>query len=319
LNMCTQVTQGGQSTTERPPSSLSRSRETLWSVREYSTWERLHRTALGRLVWNPLGALGFAIILFLVLTALFPQAWAPHDPYRIDPVHRLLPPTDEHLFGTDELGRDLFSRVIYGTRISLAVALGIITGTSIVGTLVGLVAAYIGGAIDDLLMRFADVFISFPALIMAMGIVSLLGASLGNAMLTLVVIWWPQYARLARGQTLRIKELPYVEAARALGASDARILWRHILPNVVQPILIKASLDVGLAILTTASLSFLGLGAKPPSPELGALITQGRTFLLTAWWYATFPGLFIFLSVLGFNLLGDSLRDVLDPTLRVGS
>jgi len=199
------------------------------------------------------------------------------------------------------------------------VALGIITGTSIVGTLVGLVAAYIGGAIDDLLMRFADVFISFPALIMAMGIVSLLGASLGNAMLTLVVIWWPQYARLARGQTLRIKELPYVEAARALGASDARILWRHILPNVVQPILIKASLDVGLAILTTASLSFLGLGAKPPSPELGALITQGRTFLLTAWWYATFPGLFIFLSVLGFNLLGDSLRDVLDPTLRVGS
>lgn len=289
-----------------------------WVPREHGPWERFSRTTLGRLLRNPSGALSLGMVIFLCLVAVFPNLWATHDPFRIAPVNRLLPPSADHLFGTDELGRDLFSRVIHGTRISLAVALAVIMGTAIIGTAIGVVAAYVGGAADELLMRFADVFISFPALIMAMGIVSLLGASLRNAMLTLVIIWWPQHARLARGQTLRVKQNLYVEAARSIGGSNPRILWRHIVPNIVQPILIKASLDIGLAILTTASLSFLGLGAKPPSPELGALVTQGRNFLLTAWWYATFPGLFIFLAVLGFNLLGDCLRDVLDPTLRVG-
>lgn len=316
MNTPTRDLKGRQVRVRYPLSAASAADIGWWAPRERSTWQNLRQTTLFRLARNPLGFLGLLIATLLALAAFFPSVWATHNPYRIEPVHRLLPPSAEHLFGTDELGRDVFSRVIHGTRISLAVALGVIAATAAVGTLVGMVAAYLGGAVDEALMRFADVFISFPGLIMAMGIVALLGANLRNAMLTLIVIWWPQYARLARGQTLRIKQLLYIEAARATGSSGVRILRHHIFPNILQPILVKASLDVGLAILTTASLSFLGLGARPPSPELGSLVTQGRTFLLTAWWYATFPGLVIFLSVLGFNLLGDSLRDVLDPTLR---
>jgi len=278
---------------------------------------RWRRSTLGRFLRNPLGLLAFVIVLILALMALFPTVWTPADPFQINPVQRLKPPSSEHWFGTDELGRDLFSRVIHGTRVSLGMSLSIVVLTAILGTLLGMLAAYIGGLTDDILMRVSDIFISFPALIMAMAIVTLLGPSLENAMLTLVIIWWPQYAWLARGQTLRIKHFAYIEAARAVGVPAWRVLIRHIFPNIAQSIIIKGSLDVGLAILTTASLSFLGLGPKPPSPELGVLITQGRNFLLSAWWYATFPGLFIFLAVLGFNILGDVLRDVLDPTLRV--
>ncbi len=279
---------------------------------------RLRRTALFRMLRSPLGVLGLLIVTFLCVIAIFPGLWTSVDPFQISPAERLKPPSAAHLFGTDELGRDLFSRVVHGTRISLAMALSIIAVTGVIGSALGMLAGYVGGVIEDLVMRVSDIFISFPALIMAMAIVTLLGPSLENAMLTLAIIWWPQYAWLARGQTLKIKHFTYIEAARAVGTPHVRILGRHILPNIIQPILIKGSLDVGLAILTTASLSFLGLGPKAPSPELGVLITQGRDFLLTAWWYATFPGLFIFLAVLGFNILGDVLRDILDPTLRVG-
>ena len=260
----------------------------------------------------PWGAL---VLLALAVIALFPGAVTRHDPYRIDADLRLAPPSLAHPFGTDELGRDVWSRVAHGTRLSLGVALLVVIASGTTGTAIGLAAGYGSGPWSELVMRVADIFIAFPALIMAMGITAFLGPGLGNAMLAVMLIWWPQYTRLARAQVLGEKVKPYVEAAHALGLPAMTILWRHILPNSWVPLLIKATMDVGLALLLTASLSFLGLGAKPPTPELGALVTQGREHLLNAWWYSTFPGLAIFLAVFACNLLGDGLRDALDPAL----
>ncbi|MBI4277869.1 MAG: ABC transporter permease [Armatimonadetes bacterium] len=262
-----------------------------------------------------LGLAGALLLLALVVISTFPHLFARRDPYAINADARLRPPAAAHPFGTDELGRDVFSRVVWGTRISLGSALLVVGASGTAGTLLGLVAGYFGGRLDEALMRVADVFIAFPALIMAMAMVALLGPGLTNAMLAIMIIWWPQYARLARGQVAAEKVKPYSEAARAVGRRDLGILFRHILPNCWVPILIKATLDIGVAILLTASLSFLGLGARPPTPELGALVTQGREHLLSAWWYSTFPGLVMFVGVLACNLLGDSLRDVLDPVL----
>lgn len=271
---------------------------------------------LGRLLRSGLALVGVAMLVLLTAAALFPQLFASHDPYAINANIRLLPPSSDHLFGTDELGRDVYSRVIHGIGISLGSALLVVSVSSVAGTLVGLMAGYFGGLADDAAMRVADVFIAFPALIMAMGIVSFIGPGLTNAMLALMVIWWPQYARLARGQVVSEKVKLYVDAARTIGCTDMCILLRHILPNSWVPLLIKGTLDIGVAVLLTASLSFLGLGAKPPTPELGALVTQGREHLLNAWWYSTFPGLAMFLAVFSFNLVGDGLRDTLDPALR---
>jgi peptide/nickel transport system permease protein len=226
------------------------------------------------------------------------------------------PPSITYLFGTDDFGRDLFSRVVYGMRVSIFSSLGVVMGAALVGVTLGLAAGSASNWIDGLIMRTSDLFIAFPSLILAMAIVSVLGPSLQNSMLALIVIWWPQYARLARAQAITIAHMPYVEAARCVGTSRVGIMVRHILPNSFSPILVKLTLDIGAAILLTAGLSFLGLGVKPPAPELGALVTEGRQFLLVDWWYSTIPGLFIFLAVLGFNLVGDSLRDALDPTLR---
>lgn len=255
------------------------------------------------------------MLLALVAIALFPGRFARLDPYAIDTDRRLQPPSAAHPFGTDELGRDMYSRVVHGIRISLGSAALIVGASMVIGTGLGMTAGYYGGRLGEAVMRLADIFIAFPALIMAMGIVAFLGPGLTNAMLALILIWWAQYARLARGQVLAERAKPYVESARAVGQSDLGVLWRHILPNTWAPLLVKATLDVGVAILLTAYLSFLGLGAKPPTPELGALVTQGRDHLLTAWWYSTFPGLVMFLAVFSCNLVGDSLRDVLDPTL----
>ncbi len=269
-----------------------------------------------RWVTNPLGLFGLAIISLFTFTALFPGAITTEDPLSVEPNIRLLPPSRSHYFGTDELGRDLFSRVAYGTRISLLSALVAVFGATLVGTGLGLFAGYFGGKLDEGIMRVSDVFISFPSLILAMALVAVLGRGLGNAMLAVTFVWWPQYARLTRGQVLVLRRVAYVEAARSTGATNWRILWRHILPNGMPVVLVKASLDIGTAVLITAGLSFLGLGVRPPTPELGALVTQGREFLLSAWWYATFPGFAIFAIVFGFNLVGDTLRDILDPTLR---
>jgi peptide/nickel transport system permease protein len=275
---------------------------------------RVWRRGLGRL--SPLGWVSLAVVVLAGLVALAPAAFAPRDPLAFDILRRLQPPSAASWFGTDELGRDLFSRVIHGVRLSLGASLGVVLLTAIVGIPVGIVAGYLGRSFDTVLMRLADMFISFPSLIMAMAIVTVLGPGLRNAMIALALVWWPQYARLARGQVLQLRELPYIEAASALGAGSLRIMLRHLLPNAFTPIAVKMSLDVSVAILATASFSFLGLGAAPPSPELGSLVTQGRNYFLQAWWYTTLPGAMILLLSLAFNSLADDLRDLLDPTLR---
>lgn len=275
---------------------------------------RAWRRGLGRL--SPLGWVSLVVVVAAGVVALFPSAFAPRDPLAIDVLNRLKPPSAAAWFGTDELGRDLLSRVIHGVRLSLGASLGIVLLTAFVGIPIGIVAGYLGRAVDTVLMRLADMFIAFPSLIMAMAIVTVMGPGLRNAMIALALVWWPQYARLARGTVLQLRELPYVEAASALGAGSLRIMVGHLLPNAFTPIAVKMSLDVSVAILATASFSFLGLGAAPPSPELGSLVTQGRNYFLQAWWYTTLPGAAILLLSLAFNSLADDLRDLLDPTLR---
>lgn len=265
---------------------------------------------------HPLTAISSSALGIILAVALLPSLFATYLPLEMNVEEAFAPPSRAHFFGTDELGRDIYSRVIYGVRLSLGAGLGVVLLSLLIGTPVGIFTGFRGGRADTLLMRIADLFIAFPGLIMAMAIVAVLGRNLTNAMMALAITWWPQYARLARGQTLAITPLPFIEASRALGAGENHILRRHVLPNIGSPIVIKGTLDVGLAILLTSALSFLGLGAQPPSPELGAMVTAGRIHLLTAWWYATMPGLMIFAIVLSLNLFGDGLRDLLDPTLR---
>jgi len=265
---------------------------------------------------SPLGWASLLVCLVAIVAALFPGLFATDDPFALAMGQRLKSPSPEAWFGTDELGRDLFSRVMHGVRLSLGSALGVVLLTALVGIPIGILAGYLGGWVDTALMRLADMFIAFPSLIMAMAIVTVLGPGLTNAMIALALVWWPQYARLARGQVLQLREMQYVEAAGALGATSGRIMSRHLLPNSLTPLAVKMSLDVSVAILTTASFSFLGLGAAPPSPELGSLVTQGRNYFLQAWWYTTMPGAVILLISLAFNVIADDLRDLLDPSLR---
>jgi peptide/nickel transport system permease protein len=265
---------------------------------------------------NPVSLFGLALVLLLVLIAIAAPAIAPYDPIRLQPKDRLLGPSLAHWFGTDEGGRDIFSRVNFGARYSLLAAVVVLTLAVTIGTTIGLVAGFAGGKIDEALMRLTDMFLAFPALVLAMGISAALGASLANSMIAIAVVWWPWYARLVRGQTLRLRQEQFVEAARASGASDTRTVLRHILPNCWTPIIVQITLDVGYAILTTASLSFIGLGAQPPTPEWGAMVATGKDYILDQWWLATFPGLAIFLAVMAFNLLGDGLQEALSPVLR---
>jgi len=232
---------------------------------------------------------------------------------------RLSPPSSKYLFGTDDVGRDILSRVIYGSRISLRICTLVVGVTIGIGTILGIISGYWGGWLDELIMRISDVFLAFPALILAMAIAAALGPSLENVIIAMVVIWWPRYARVTRGQVLVLREIDYIVAARAVGVHESRIIMRHILPNCVSPVLIQATLDLGEVLLTAATLSFIGFGAQPPTPEWGAMISLGRNYLRDNWWYATFPGLAILLTVIGFNLLGDAARDILDPRLRHGA
>ncbi len=265
---------------------------------------------------SPLGWVAMVVALVAILIALFPDQFATRDSLAIDIRNRLDPPSAQAWFGTDELGRDLYSRTMQGIRLSLGSALGVVLLTALVGIPVGILSGFLGGWLDVVLMRIADMFIAFPQLIMAMAIVTVLGPGLTNAMIALAIVWWPQYARLARGQVLQLREVQFVEAATALGARSGRIMGRHLLPNSLTPLIVKMSLDVSVAILATASFSFLGLGAAPPSPELGSLVTQGRNYFLQAWWYTTLPGAVILVLSLSFNIIADDLRDMLDPTLR---
>lgn len=263
-----------------------------------------------------LNVIGLSIVVMVFLLAAFGNWLAPYDPNQITLLDRLQPPSGAHLFGTDDFGRDIFSRVLAGAQISLEVA-GIVLGLSVAfGTIVGIVSGLVGGIVDELIMRVTDLFLAFPALILAAAITATLGPSLSNTMLALATVYWPWYARLARGQVLSLREREFVLAARVAGASTSGIVFRHMLPNVVPIAIVQASLDVGYAILFTSSLSFLGLGAQPPTPEWGAMMTDARAFLQDFWWYPTFPGLALGFTVLGFNLLGDGLRDWLDPRLR---
>jgi len=267
---------------------------------------------LGR---NPLASLGLLIISALLAVALFAPLIAPYDPVEINPSERLRPPSQAHLFGTDSAGRDIFSRVVFGTRISIRLGLLVIFLSALIGIVLGGGGAYLGGGIEEFLMRFTDMSMAFPPFVLAMAITATLGTGLTNVMVAISAIWWTVYARLIRSEVLAVKEEEYIEAGRALGASDLRILFRHILPNSFAPVLVQASMDFGFVIMMGAALGFIGLGAQPPSPEWGATISAGRSYLRTAWWYPTFPGLAIFVVVLGANLLGDGLRDILDVKL----
>jgi len=268
---------------------------------------------------SPLSVIGFFLVaVFLIIALIGPMIILyPGDiKGAIHMDQKLRPPSSAHPFGTDEVGRDIYSRVIIGTRLSLQIGLIIIFVAMGIGIPLGIIAGYVGGWLNEIIMRVTDVFLSIPGLLLALAIVGALGPGIKNAMLALSIVWWPGYVRLVQGKTLSLKEESFVEAAKSIGASKLRIIFSHILPNCTSPIIVKASMDMGMAILFAANLGFIGVGAQPPEPEWGAMISTGRNYLPDHWWMATFPGLAILITVLGFNLLGDGLRDVLDPQSR---
>jgi peptide/nickel transport system permease protein len=269
-----------------------------------------------RLVRRPGALLGAVVIALVVAVALLAPVLAPHDPIAINPIIRRQHPSRTHLLGTDELGRDVLSRVIYGARVSLQVGLIAISIALTIGTLLGVAAGYLGSWIDTFIMRLMDVMLAFPGILLAIVVVAILGPGLYNVMIAVGVEAIPVYARAARGSTLAVREIEYVVAARALGASHARIVRRHVLPNIVAPLIVLASIGIAGSILAAAGLSYLGLGAQPPTAEWGAMLSSARTYVRDAWWMATFPGLAIMIVVLALNLFGDGLRDILDPRLR---
>jgi peptide/nickel transport system permease protein len=277
----------------------------------------LARTRPTRRAWSRSTALwlGAIVVGAWALVAAFGPVVAPHSPLDLDVMNRLQPPNASHLFGTDEAGRDNFSRVIYGARITIPVAVGVIVVASAIGVGIGAVSGYAGGRTDEVLMRIVDVVLAFPAIVLAMAITAALGPGLPHAMLAIVLVVWAEFSRLMRGQVLAAKANDYVVAARAMGAPTWRVLLRHVLPNSFPPVVVKGTLDIGNAIILTAALSFIGLGAIPPAPEWGAMIAAGQT-KFEYWWVATFPGLAILSVVLGFNFLGDGLQDLLNPRLR---
>lgn len=275
-------------------------------------------TIVRQILKRPISLFGAILICTIISVALVPDLIATHDPYDMIRGGRLLPPSKANLFGTDEMGRDMFSRIVHGIGLSLQAGMTAVLIATVFGTFLGTIAGFFGGRwFSNVIMRVADIFLAFPPLVMAMAIVAAIGPSLAHASLALGVVWWPQYTRLTFAQVSSAKNFLYVEAARAGGIKTSKIMFVHILPNCLGPVIVKNTLDIGYAILYTASLSFLGLGAPPPIPELGTLITMGRAYLLDFWWYPTFPGFAIFITVMGFNLFGDGIRDALDPSLRV--
>jgi len=265
---------------------------------------------------NKLAVGGLAVIVITFLIAGFASFMAPYDPGKTDVSLKLQSPSCQHVLGTDQLGRDVFSRMLYGSRISLSVGFVAVAISILIGILVGAVAGYYGGWVDSLLMRFVDIMICFPSFFLILTVVALLGPSLWKVMFVIGITSWMGTSRFVRAEFLSLRERDFVQAAQALGVRDLRIIFRHILPNALAPVFVTATLDVATAILVEAGLSFLGFGAQPPAPSWGNILTEGRTYIFDAWWLTIFPGLAILITVLSFNLLGEGLRDALDPRLR---
>lgn len=262
------------------------------------------------------GMIGAVVVLIVVFVALFAGQVSPYDPIRQDFRLARQGPNSAHLMGSDEFGRDVLSRVIWGSRSSLAAGAVAASIALVIGVTLGMLAGFYGGRTDTLIMRTMDVVLAFPYLLLAIGVVSILGPGMQNAMIAIGIVYVPTYARVVRGTVLSVLARDYVEAARALGARDTRLMWSHILPNSLAPVIVQVTLNVGTAIIMTAGLSFLGLGTQPPTPDWGNMLASGRDYLIDCPWIATFPGLAILVTVLAFNLVGDALRDALDPRLR---
>lgn len=266
-----------------------------------------------------LAVIGLLVIVVLLLTGVFAPLIAP-DPnaiYDINPIEKLKPPSWAHPFGTDHMGRDILSRVIFGTRITIVIAIIAVGSSMVIGIPIGLIAGYYDNWLSGFLMRVSDIFLSFPQFILAMALAVVLGPNIQNAILALSLTYWPWFSRIVYAETLFIKTSTFIEATEALGANKFRIIAFHILPNVLSPIIVRATIGMGYTILTAATLGFLGVGAQPPTPEWGLAISEARFYLPGAWWFATFPGMAIFVVVMAFNMFGDGLRDVLDPHLRL--
>ena len=288
----------------RDPNPSSRLQSRL--VQSYLSWLRFRR--------NHLAMLGLAITVALVLMAIFAPWLAPYDPIAQTLSERLQPPgTPGHWLGTDDFGRDIWTRILFGSRITLYIVLLVILTAPVAGLIIGTVAGYFGGWVDQVLMRITDIFLAFPRLILALALVAVLGPGIENAVLAIALTAWPPYARVARAETLTVRNSDYIAAIRLQGAGAMRVIWGHVMPMCLPSVIIRVTLDMAGVILTAAGLGFLGLGVQPPTPEWGLMISSGRKFLFEQWWVATMPGLAIFIVSLGFNLLGDGLRDVLDP------
>ncbi|MEW6265615.1 MAG: ABC transporter permease [Thermodesulfobacteriota bacterium] len=270
----------------------------------------------GDLLRNRTAVLGLFLVLVILATALLGHLIAPYDPLKPAPLERLQGPSGKHFFGTDSLGRDIFSRVIYGSAISLKIGLISVIISLAPGTLLGLIAGYFRGRLDGLIMRLMDVLLAFPAILLAIFITAILGPNLTNTMIAVGIIYIPHYARIVRAGVLSLREQLFIQAVRHLGGGHGRVIFRHVLPNALPPVIVYATLGMGTAVLQAAALGFLGLGAQPPQPEWGAMLSEGRQYIQIAPHVAAFPGLAILILVLGFNLFGDGLRDVLDPSLR---
>jgi peptide/nickel transport system permease protein len=279
-------------------------------------WRRLAEATVRFGLASPLNRVASVLVIVVVVAAVFGPLLAPHPPDAMSLLERLHPPSAAHPFGTDDYGRDLLSRVLAGARISIEVALIVLSLSVVLGTVLGAVAGLAGGMVDEVIMRITDLFLAFPVLILAAAIAATLGGNLTTTMIALATVYWPWYARLVRGQVLSLREREYVLASRTFGARSWWLIRVHLLPNVLPLVIVQVSLDVGYVILATSSLSFLGLGAQPPTPEWGAMLTDARAFIRDSWWFATFPGLALATTVFAFNLLGDGLRDWLDPRLR---
>ena len=277
---------------------------------------RTARHVLSVILRDPLSLIGTLIIVAVLFMAIFAEQVAPFPEEgkgKTNAPNTLMAPSSEHLFGTDKLGRDILSRIIMGSRSALIVPIGVVLFAVLLGAPLGALAGYKGGWLDEVIMRITDLFLAFPSLLLAMAIASALGRGLDKAAIALVISWWPWYTRIARGVAVGLRERYFVEAAQAIGVSDAVIIFRHILPNTISPILVQATVDMGTVILAMGGLAFLGLGTQPPAPDWGLMVSEGRTYILEQWWIATFPGMAIFIVVLAFNLLGDTLRDIFDP------